>query len=262
MYKRIKAPFAWIGGKSKLAKSIIEIMPKHKIYIEVFGGALNIFYAKSKIPLEVVNDINGDLINLHKCIKNNPETLSIYLNNLLISRELFSEIKLKRYKPRNNIERAALYYFLITQSFGATMSSFAMNTKSFRKPKNIYKDFYQYSKRLKLTTIENMSFEKLIKTYDNEEALFYCDPPYYKTEKYYKNITFREKEHKLLKNYLQNIKGKFIVSYNNCSFIRELYKDFNIIKTKKIEYTLGKNMHKRKKELNEILIFNYDLNDF
>ncbi len=65
-----------------------------------------------------------------------------------------------------------------------------------------------------------MSFEKLIKTYDREEALFYCDPPYYMTEKYYKNTGgFGEVEHRLLAETLRDIKGKFLISYNDCEFI-------------------------------------------
>ncbi len=61
---KLKAPFAWIGGKSKLAPEIVARFPEHKRYIEVFGGALNVFYAKEPSKVEVVNDINGDLVNL------------------------------------------------------------------------------------------------------------------------------------------------------------------------------------------------------
>lgn len=67
---------------------------------------------------EVVNDINGDLINLHKIIKMRPKSLELALSSMLISRTLFNEIKQGIIKPNNDIERAALYYFLITQSFG------------------------------------------------------------------------------------------------------------------------------------------------
>ena len=55
---KLKAPFGWVGGKSKLAKDIVELMGEHDMYIEVFSGALNVLFAKEKIRLEVVNDIN------------------------------------------------------------------------------------------------------------------------------------------------------------------------------------------------------------
>lgn len=59
------SPFGLVGGKSKLAKDIVALMPKHRLYVEVFGGALNVLYTKEKPILtkgaEVVNDINGEL---------------------------------------------------------------------------------------------------------------------------------------------------------------------------------------------------------
>ena len=261
-YKGLKAPFGWVGGKSQLAKDIVSMMPEHKIYVEVFGGGLHVLYAKPKINFEVVNDINGELINLHRCIRKSPESLSFYLKKFLISRELFNDMKLKRFKPRNDIERAAVFYYLISQSFGSKADNFAMSTKSFRKPKDIYKSFYKWSKRLRFVTIENMSFEKLIKTYDRDGAFFYCDPPYYKTEKYYKNIgEFGEREHRLLANVLSECNGKWLVSYNDCEFIRELYDGFNILESKEVEYLLGKNAHGKRKVVREIYICNYEVGE-
>jgi len=257
----LKPPHGWVGGKSRLAKQIVSLMPEHKLYVEVFGGALNVLYAKEKLLKgnyrEVVNDYNNELINLHRAIRNNPQTLSIYLNRLLISRDIFEDIKKKRYKPKNNIEKAALFYYQLTQSFGSKGDNFAMSAKS-RKPKNIYRDFSKWSKRLKFVTIENMDFEKLIKEYDREEAFFYCDPPYVETESYYKNKkTFDKDDHIRLFKTLKNIKGKFFISYNNHPFIRELYKDFKITLSDEIRYTLGGNVHRNKKEVREIFIRNY-----
>lgn len=73
---KIKAPFWWVGGKSKLAKDIVDLIPQdHRKYVEVFGGALSVLYAKEKSKLEVVNDINSELVNLHRAIRTNPQTL-------------------------------------------------------------------------------------------------------------------------------------------------------------------------------------------
>jgi len=251
-----KAPFGWVGGKSKLAKDIIILIPEHKLYVEVFGGALNVLWAKERSKIEVVNDINSDLINLHRVIRTNPQTLNIYLNKMLISRELFEDIKHKRYKPKNNIEKAAIYYYKLAMSFGSKGDNFAM-TKS-RKAKNIYKNFSKWSKRLKFVTIENLSFEKIITQYDSKDTFFYLDPPYYATEHYYKNTGgFSKDKHIELSKLLKTIKGRFLLSYNDCNFIRSLYKGFNIQNTKDIQYTLGKNMHKKSKIVKEIFIKNY-----
>lgn len=255
--QHLKAPFAWIGGKSKLADDIVALFPDHRLYVEVFGGALNVLYRKqcTSKQAEVVNDINSELVNLHRIIRTNPQSLSMHLNRLLISRELFSDILSGRTKPRNNIERAAHYYYLLSQSFGAKGTTFAMNAKS-RRPKDIYKDFGQWSRRLKFVTIENMSFDKLINTYDKEDAFFYCDPPYVSTEKYYQHTGgFGDVEHRRLAELLHGIKGKFLLSYNDCELVRELYADMKITSTKEINYTLrGAGS---KKTVREVFISNY-----
>lgn len=253
----LKAPFGWVGGKSRLAKEIISYMPPHKLYIEVFGGALSVLYAKEKPNSakyrEVVNDINEELINLHKQIQKKPESLSFYAHQMLISRHLFYAIKQGKLKPRNDIQRASFYLFLLSQSFGSKGDNFAMNVKS-RKPKDIYRSFKVYSQRLKLVTIEQMSFDKLIKTYDKDEAFFYCDPPYVGTENYYKNMPeFDMSSHRLPRDTLKNIKGKFLLSYNDCKETRELYKGFNI-KEAGVKYSLGGGSQKETKEL---IIMNY-----
>lgn len=256
---KLKAPFGWVGGKTKLAKDIIDLIPaNHSIYIEVFGGAASVLYQKQPSKLEVLNDINGELINLHRAIRNNPQTLSMFLNDLFISREIFDDIRKRKMKPKNNIERAAFYYYQLTQSFGSKGDNFAMATKSGRKPKNIYRDFKKISDRLKYVTIENKSFFELIPLYDKEDAFFYVDPPYVSTESYYKNTGgFGIKEHEQLAELLSKIKGKFLLSYNDSVVVRELYKDFNIRSTKEIEYTLGKNMHGKNKSVREVFITNY-----
>lgn len=255
----LKAPFGWVGGKSKLAFDIIDLIPEdHKTYIEVFGGGLSVLYGKKESKLEVVNDINSELINLHRSIRTNPSTLSFYLNQLLISREIFEDIKHKRMKPRNNIEKAAFYLYQLNQSFGSKGDNFAMSAKSGRKPKDIFKSYMKWSKRLRYVTIENKSFQELIPLYDKDDAFFYVDPPYVSTESYYKNTGgFGRKEHEELAALLKGVKGRFLLSYNDCDLVRELYKDFKIIVTKEIDYTLGKNMHGKCKKVREVFICNY-----
>lgn len=255
----LKAPFGWIGGKSKLSSDIINLTPKdHNLYIEVFGGAASVLYSKEKTKLEVLNDINSDLINLHRSIRTNPQTLSFYLNQMLVSREIFDDIKKRNWKPRNKIEAAAFYLYQLTHSFGSKGDSFAMNAKSGRAPKNLYKSYDKWSRRLKGVTIENKSFQELIPLYDKEDAFFYIDPPYVETESYYKNTGgFGIKEHKELAALLSKVKGKFLLSYNDCDLVRKLYKEFNIRSTKKIEYMLGKNKEGKRKSVKEVFITNY-----
>ncbi|MCE3037485.1 DNA adenine methylase [Helicobacter sp. faydin-H20] len=251
---KIKPPFAWVGAKTKIAKKIVEKMPDHKSYIEVFAGGLSVLYAKpkiSKVP-EIINDLNKELVNLHRVIQTHPCTFGQRLEKMFCSRQIFSEIVAGKIKPKDDVDKAVFYYYLIINSFAGRGVSFAM-PKS-RPPKKIYKDFGVWSKRLSGVCIENLSFEKILKEYDREGALFYLDPPYYKTEHYYNNVLkFGEKEHRLLAEILKSIKGKFMLSYNDDPFIKELYRDFNIEKIE-TEYTLN---IKHRKKVTELLIKNF-----
>lgn len=252
----LKSPIGRVWGKSKLSKEIVSQIPEHKHYVEVFGWGLSVLFTKDRSKLETINDINSDLINLWYIIKNYPQTLSHYLNQLFVSRVIFNNIKLKKYTPRNHIEKAAFFYYLISQSFGSKGTNFGMSSKSWRKPKNLWKSLTKWSERLKFVTIENMSFEELINKYDSPDTFFYLDPPYYEYENYYSSW-FKKEQHIFLRDTLKNIKWKFLLSYNDCKQVRELYKDFNIKNSKDIDYTLWSNVYKNKKIVSELYITNY-----
>jgi DNA adenine methylase len=256
-FKRIpkKAAFGWVGGKSLLADRIISEFPEHKSYVEVFGGALNILYRKERVKVEVVNDIYAELINLHLAIKHRPQSLQQYLNRMLISREIFYKLLKKQLLPRNDIERAAFYYYRLQLSFGAKGGNFAIHKKH-RSPKNIYRSFKVWHDRLKGVCIENMDFQKLLESYDTEETLFYLDPPYVGTESYYegsKQGNFTIVEHERLANALYKVKGKFALSYNDCEVVRHLYRAYNV---KQLHTSYGMCAHKRV-QAEELLITNF-----
>ena len=112
--------------------------------------------------------------------------------------------------------------------------------------------------------IENKDFEKLIRHYDRPESLFYCDPPYHCTEGYYSNIGedgFTEKDHIRLRDALMSIQGKFLLSYNDDPFVRELYDAPGI----QIEPVTRLNNIRQRYDPNcqfaELFIANYDLHE-
>lgn len=244
---------SWIGGKKQLRKEIIERFPKeYSRYIEVFGGAGWVLFGKEAgTQLEVFNDKDGNLINLYRCVKYHCEELQKELNWLLVSREQFFDSKSQlESKGLTDIQRAARYFYIIKVSFGADRKSFGTNKRNLEGSIDYLKEVQQ---RLKYVVIENKDFENLIKTYDRMGALFYLDPPYYGAEKYYE-VAFSEEEHIRLKTVLMGINGKFILSYNDNEFIRELYKDF------RIERLNRKNNLTSKSEINdysEVIIRNY-----
>lgn len=246
----------WIGGKKLLRNEIINRFPKDGVqkYIEVFGGAAWVLFHKDKhAPVEVYNDINSELVNLFRCMKYHPEAVQKELDFYLSSREMFY-IQLKSsIEYMTDIQRAARYYFLIKLSFGANTTSFSCKASpTFGMIKT-----EELKKRLSRVVIENKSFDQIIKVQDSEGSLFYCDPPYHSTEKYYDTgeFVFNNEEHIKLRDMLSAIKGKFILSYNDDEFIRDLYSEFKIEEVER-NHNLA-NAHGVSKRYKELIITNY-----
>lgn len=245
----------WIGGKSRLKKIIIPMIPADcDRYIEVCGGAGWVLFGKDKVPkqLEVFNDADGNLINLYLQVKNNCGELCKEIDKLH-SRELFERYRANIAKNvvLSDVQRAAQYLYLIKCSFGSNRYSFATASKNLHNTVNYLNDVCV---RLQNVIIEHQDFEQLITTYDRPKALFYVDPPYVGTEKYY-NGQFTHDDHVRLYQTLSNIKGRFILSYNDCDFIRDLYKDFNIIEVSRLNALPAK--AETRSEFKELIIKNF-----
>ena len=219
----------WIGGKSLLAKQIVSLFPKDfDRYIEVFGGGAAVLFSKDKhAPFEVYNDADSQLVNLFRCVKFHRNELQREISTYVNSREVFEDIKsLINIRGLTDIQRAAMFFIQTKISYGADRRSYGCNVKKI-SPDNLE----EFEKRLKAgkgVIIEHKDFENLISVYDRSNSLFYCDPPYHKTERFY-DVPFKDEDHLRLNASLKAIKGRFILSYNDDEFVRELYKDYNII---------------------------------
>lgn len=240
--------------------------------------------------MEVYNDFNSNLANLYYCVKNRTWEFLRHLGFLPInSRDEFivirkfiemgefdaeylneelelaqhhlhppefeeiKEIMLKNAEP-SDIRRAVSFFKLIRYSYGRGCTSYACQPFDVRKAFFI---IWEASRRLSNTVIENKDFEALIRQYDRENVLFYCDPPYYETEGYYA-VVFRKEDHVRLRDTLASCKGKWMVSYNDCKYVRELYKDFHIL-----SFTRINNLAQRYDsgcEYPEVIITNYNPN--
>lgn len=256
---------SWIGGKKSLRELIVSLFPLYyERYIEVFGGGgWVLFHKPPGNDFEVYNDFNGLLTNLYRCVREKPNELIDALYFVLNSREDFNIVKeaLARDSPESDVIRASYFYQLIRYSYASGLTSFGS------QPHDMWSNFpliEQAHRRLSKVVVENKDFEKLIRQYDRPVSFFYADPPYFETEKYYKNVGedgFKKEDHIRLRDTLMGIEGKFLLSYNDCSFIRELYDAPNI----QIEsYTRINNIKQRYDngaQFPEILVANYDMHE-
>ncbi len=284
---------SWVGGKKALRDLIyLRMPPQYDRYIEVFGGGGWVLFGKPLDKcMEVYNDFNSNLANLFYCVRERPMALIKELSFLpLNSRDEFVTLRkfltMEEFKSEHlseeleiathflkepeaaeirdilmeraalgDVKRAAAFYKIIRYSYGSGCTSYGCQPFDIRKTFTI---IWEANRRLKDTVIENKDFEALIRQYDRPNAFFYCDPPYYETEGHYE-VVFRKEDHVRLRDTLKGIQGKFMVSYNDCEYIRELYRDFQIEAVTRIN-----NMAQRYdsgSEFPEVLIANYDMGE-
>lgn len=247
-----------------LRELIVSLFPiQFERYIEVFGGGGWVLFHKKPGPFEVYNDFNGLLVNLYRCVRDKPEELIDALRFVLNSREDFEYIRnaLARDSLMSDVKRASFFYQLIRYSYASGLTSFASQPHDMEANFELIRQAHH---RLRKVIIENKDFEKLIGQYDRPVSFFYLDPPYYATEGYYQNVGedgFTERDHIRLWEALLAIDGKFLLSYNDCEFVRELYDapGIWIMETSRINNI--KQRYDGGCQFSELLIANYDLRE-
>ena len=255
----INSFMAWVGGKKALRDEILARFPRnYKRYIEVFGGAgWVLFHKPPGNDFEVFNDFNGNLVNLYRCVREQPEALRNELRYMLNSRLDFEYMKgmLHSQAVLPDVRRAAYYYALIRYSYAAGTSTFGS------QPHAMWNNFpliESAAGRLQKVVIENKDCVKLIRQYDRPESFFYCDPPYYNADQYYEAVSSDGFDHAGLADALLGIKGKFLLSYNDCPEIRALYDCPGIVVEGISRLSNIAQRYENGKQYPELLISNYD----
>jgi len=212
------------GGKKLLKKRIVDnIFPngyEDMIYVEPFIGAGHVYFYKKPSVKEVINDLDTDVIDMFKGIKKfNGDRISKTINGHYNKQDYKDIVSGHPVSPFGKFIQLLLRYKLSFYSNGKTFGVESINSNY----GNSYND------RLKNTSIYNKDFKTLIKKYDSGNTLFYLDPPYENSDKLYKHDTQPIKD---VYEAVKNIKGLFIISYNDSKEAKELFKDYNIIKLK------------------------------
>jgi DNA adenine methylase len=252
----MNSPLAYIGGKSKLSETIINMIPEHRAYCEVFAGAAWVFFRKEPSKHETVNDLDSDLISFYRVLQNHLEEFLRQFKWLLSSREWFEDFKRQQEAGGlTDIQRAARYYYLQRHTFGGRVLNRTFGVQPERPPKinlvRMEEELSWVHLRLTRVTIENLPWHEFVRRYDRGQTFFYIDPPYYKLPYYRHNLTL--KDFKEMAKILAGIKGTFILSINDHPKMRDAFVEFNI-KPVELKYSVAKGKRTQGKEL---LITNY-----
>ena len=288
----MKTPVSRVGNKSSILHILYAVFPmKYGRFIDVFGGSGSVLLGKPEIhPFEVYNDFDKNLVNLFRCMKertmatvrelgfcnlNSREDFNTirkffeqreeftdeYLREELLLTELtfppLQANELKELRTRitkdHDVRRAAMFLKLLRYSYSSSCKSFASQPFDIRKLFGLIKEL---ENRMANVVVENQDFETLIKHYDRPDSFFYADPPYFSSEGMYE-VGFGWDDHVRLRDTLKSIKGKFLLSYNDCPEIRELYEGFSLLDFSRTHAMVQR--YEAGREFKELLIGNYDL---
>lgn len=256
---RTRNTLVWVGGKSQLAPILNKQIPPHKTYVESFGGGGGFLFRKPKSKYEIFNDLDGDLINFWRVVKEQHEELIRSFDYVLVSRRTYDEYK-EKFNTGNytsDLERAHIYFYLNQAGFGGDMKNVTFGISKYAYSRldteAIPNQIERAYERLYRVTIENKDYTDIFRLYDYKDAFFYLDPPYRKT-KSYRIGKFTDDDYTRLRDMCRDMKGKFMLTLNDDPFIRELFTEFRIVECG-TWYRVCKTNHDKYQQ--ELIIMNY-----
>lgn len=235
-HMKFKPLISWPGGKSRHLDRLIPYIPTGPGcgFIEAFAGGCAVLLAKEKSTLEVVNDINGDLVNLYRVVANHPEELARVVGTFPpASRAQIAESRevLARSSGATDILRAAHFLHLNKTSFAGSGTSLAIavapDARAFMGTEALITRIRAFHARFNSVVIECQSYEKILETYDHPRNFLFLDPPY--GGKAISNYAaWGEKELTEFKNRVTRLRGKWIVTLDDSSLNRSLWTGHDI----------------------------------
>jgi len=255
----MNSPISYIAGKSRLAKTIIPLIPKYTCYVEPFCGAAWIFFKKPESKVEVLNDVDNNIVNLYRVIQHHPEEFLRQFKTLFISRRIFYLLKRHDDECLTDIHRAVKWFYLLKNAFCSRMRGPTFGYGTDCPPRlnllNLEETIMQIHWRLARVYVENKPYGDVIRRYDRGHTFFYIDPPYYGMKVY--RFNFEQGDFGWLAEILGGLKGKFLMSLNDHKEVRRIFNGFRIqaVPTK---YSSMNARHKgRNTQRRELLIRNY-----
>lgn len=244
-----------------MLKYLLGMIPEHRLYCEPFFGGGALFFAKPKAEVEVINDVNGEVVNFFKVLKTKFSALQREIQATLHSRELYREALEVYNDPGSytDVKRAWALWTATNQGFAGMIGSWGFGkTNSKEKAVASKRDAFieVYEERLRTVQVENNDALKVIARCNEKDAFIYCDPPYIGSDQgHYGGYT--EEQYETLLQALSKVKAKFLLSSYPSKILTKYIRKYGW-KTKKVEkyVAVTKLTDKRK---TEVLVYNYDL---
>lgn len=233
-HRMLNSPFKWVGGKSRLRKPIIDLLPPHTCYVEPFAGAAWVLFGKPPSDVEVINDLDQELITFFRIVKDKPEELIASFEWELTSRAEFERLAELDPTQLTDVVRAHRFFYLIMAGWGGelnyprfatSISDGGHGNRLIGALKTLRERIAPIHERLRTVIIENLDWRKCIDRYDTDRTVMYVDPPYPGNGcNYAHNMRDWESHHELAER-LKRARCAWILSSYDIPEIRELFVD-------------------------------------
>ena len=244
-----------------MSQHILQLIPKHKTYVEPFAGGAAVFFAKPLAKVNILNDVWGELVFFYRYVQSHKEEFLRKLDEYPYARAVHKEFMDKRGKYDSDAERAVALFYLTQASFTcAYVGGFA-----FSKIRNQAEHYFNKVKildecidKLKHAVIDDIDAISCIERYDSSDTLFYIDPPYVSTEQNYEH-TYSMGDFIGLLNTLRNTEGRWILSH----YWNDALRDFVESGGYKYKEIATKTYCKKKvrDDRTEVLVYNFNIVD-
>ena len=261
---KMKSPLRYPGGKFYALKHIMPYIAcvEHDEYREPFFGGGSVFFAKKKSEINVLNDLEGEIINFYKTILSDAQRAELIRRLTCEAATKERHAQVKQMLPKNALEQAFKTYYLNRTSYCGIMNTPAWGYADGKSspPKNWGNFIENAAKKLKDTNLYALDYAEILKMpARGKKVLVYLDPPYYHADqKRAYTKPFTEKDHVRLAKDLGNCPFQFCLSYDDCPEVRALYKWANIYDVSWLYNTDNASGEKRK-ACKELIITNYEV---
>lgn len=229
----------WPGSKWGLCNDILNILPEHKIYLEPFLGSGAVFFNKQPCNTEILNDLDEDIVNLFRCIRDYPAELAALVELTPYSRQEYKESydrenlteieRARRFIIRCNMARAGMQYYSSSWRHSGPVLGAKCRQRVTGAWNKLPEQILEAAKRLKQAEIEHVDAIELINKYNRSDCLIYVDPPYLlstRRQRYYNVEMENEEEHVKLLNTLKKHSGPVVLSGYSSELYEDMLKDW------------------------------------
>ncbi|MCC7353573.1 MAG: DNA adenine methylase [Anaerolineae bacterium] len=265
-YQPINSPIKWVGGKSRLRKQIVELLPPHTCYVEPFAGAAWVLFAKPPSDVEVLNDRDQEIVNFFRVVKEKPEELIASFEWELASRAEFDRLASLDPLQLTDVQRAHRFYYIIMAGWGGELNYPRFQTsitdgghgnRLIGALKTLRQRLMPVHERLRTVIIENLDWLECIDRYDRPTTVMYVDPPYPDNKCNYAHNMRSWDDHWWLADRLSRARCKWVLSSYDVPEVRALYERYHIHPVQSFSGMRVKK-HSNERVLNkEVLITNF-----